>query len=410
MADYYVREEDGSSRFILEDASGDVLLESSPATPSMAPSFIASATVVNAPTLTPLGFAAPFIGSVTSVHAPTVAYTGNNLTFMTAGTFQWLCPPSVATIHVEGYGGGGGGCGGKSFSNGGGGGGGGGAYAARVAVPVTPGNLYTFVVGAAGAGSSPGNPSPQGGNGGDTTFTGDSGVQVVAKGGTGGLKAVNEPGGQASACTGDTGLKFSGGHGGLDGVTNDGGGGAASGNPLAAGADGADAPSGTFGAGGTGANGGGSGGHGGQASVNNAQAGAAPGGGGGGGGTNEVAGAGAPGKVTIVYGLIAMPFIASDTLVNTPTLAPHEEFAPFIPSVTVVYAPVISSTKVLVPFLSSNTRVYEPTAKVTFTGAGVSQVALEVLTSGGEPNAQVSQVTLEIIIPRRRGLFQAAAV
>ncbi len=67
MADYYVREEDGTSRYILEDASGDYLLETSPAT--ISPSFIASATVVNDPTVSAAGFVAPFIASATVVNS-----------------------------------------------------------------------------------------------------------------------------------------------------------------------------------------------------------------------------------------------------------------------------------------------------------------------------------------------------
>jgi hypothetical protein len=70
----------------------------------------------------------------------------------------------------------------------------------------------------------------------------------------------------------------------------------------------------------------------------------------------------------------------------------------------VVYTPIVNPVEFDVPFIDSNTVVYQPTLKVSFTGGGVSQVALEVLTSDGSPNANVSQVTLEIIVPWYKGL------
>ncbi len=77
---------------------------------------------------------------------------------------------------------------------------------------------------------------------------------------------------------------------------------------------------------------------------------------------------------------------------------------PFIGSVTAAYTPTLTSTQVLAPFISSHTHVYQPTLKVAFTGGGVSQVALEMLTSNTDANAYVSQVTLEIIVPWYKGL------
>ncbi len=331
------------------------------------PPFITSVTAVYTPTVVAPGVTAPFISSATALYAPTVAYTGD-VVVPTGGTYYWICPPGVTSIQVQGYGGGGGG-GGSSVKTGGGGGGG--AFAGRVAVPVTPGTVYTFVVGAAGTAET---------NGSSSTFTGDSGVQVIAAGGGAGGNGVSSgpggTGGQASASTGDTGLKFSGGDGGTGNAFSGlGGGGGASGNEFATGANGTSSAGG--GAGGVGANGGGSGGTGNTA-------GHAPGGGGGGnGGTDQPGLAGADGEIVISLGVVTVPFIGS---------------------VTVVYAPTLSSTDVRPAFIDSQTRVYQPTLRVAFTGAGVSQVALEVLTSDSTADAYVSQVTLEIIVPWYKGL------
>ncbi len=60
----YLLQEDGSSKFILEDSSGDLLQEFG----QVDASFIASATAVYTPTLISLGFVAPFISSVTAVY------------------------------------------------------------------------------------------------------------------------------------------------------------------------------------------------------------------------------------------------------------------------------------------------------------------------------------------------------
>jgi hypothetical protein len=114
-------------------------------------------------------------------------------------------------------------------------------------------------------------------------------------------------------------------------------------------------------------------------------------------------------SVTVVYAPsvvidISVPFIGSATVVYAPTLQRTYVEAPFIGSVTVVYTPSLQRTYIDAPFIPSVTFVYPPTLKIAFTGGGVSQVALEVLTSDGEPNAQVSQVTLEIIVPMYKGL------
>jgi hypothetical protein len=97
VVDYLVREEDGTSKFTLEDSSGSLLLETSPAD-TISVGFIASGTSLFALTLSPgpvdlaLGFIsagtslfapilagsldAPFISSSTTVFAPTLSAAG----------------------------------------------------------------------------------------------------------------------------------------------------------------------------------------------------------------------------------------------------------------------------------------------------------------------------------------------
>ncbi len=372
MSDFLLQE-DGSSRFLLESGTGALLLEGA-SPPSVGPSFI---------------------GSTTTLYAPSVVYT-DSATFPNAGTFTWLCPPGITLVEVSNYGGGGGG---GSASVVEGGGGGGGAFAGRVAVPVTPGTTYTFTVGSPGTGQIFGGGPVTSGT--SSTFTGDSGVQVIAVGGTGGSTSSGGAGGLASACTGDTGLKFDGGTGGagggLSGAT---GGGGASGNPAANGANGQAGGSG--GAGGVGTNGGGSGG----AGTGGGNPGGLPGGGGAGGAaTNGNGQAGGSGQVTITtFATISMSFIASVTTVYEAHTNPGTITPPFIGSVTVVYAPTFPG-QVDPPFISSTTTLYAPRVQIAFTGAAVSQVALEVAgNSTTDGDAFVSQVTLEILVPNYDGL------
>lgn len=204
----------------------------------------------------------------------------------------WTCPPGVFTVNVAVYGGGGGGSHTGALS--GGGGGGGGAYAER-SIPVTPGNVYTITVGAAGAFE---------GTGGDSQFVGDGGVTVLAKGGTGASGQTQGTGGQASSSIGD--VVFSGGDGGVGetstlGAGEPGAGGGASGNPSGAGNPGQQHDGGgNAGPGGVGVDGGGSGGAGGNY-FGPGNPGLVPGGGGGGDGgfNNSTTGTGAHGRVII---------------------------------------------------------------------------------------------------------------
>lgn len=357
MADYYVREEDGTSKYVLEDSSGDYLLE---AQTTVSPAFIASATVVYALALSPAEEFPGFISSATIVRAPTLGFSGEAL-ITTAGTYQWLCPAGVTAIFVECIGAGSGGA--TYGGNGGAAGGGGGAYAARNSVPVTPGTLYTFVVGAAG--SPGGSGGGDGTAGGQSSFTGDSGTVVIAVGGShatdsGGNPIVGGVGGLAASSTGDIGRVFSGGSGG-NGVaagTSGGGGGGASGNRVTTGNSGAGNTGSAGGTGGAGANGGGSGGHGGTYNTSDAVAGSAPGGGGGGGGGFADGRAGADGHVFIVPAIVPA-FIASVTVVHPPVLTSPRVDVPFIASVTIVHAPTVTP-QLHVPFISSHTVVYTP--------------------------------------------------
>lgn len=388
MSDYLLQE-DGTSKFILEDASGDLLEES--AGTSVAP---------------------PFIASTSTLYAPSVAYTGS-VSFSTAGTYPWTPPPGVTAVTVEatGAGGGGGGTGG----NNGGGGGGGGAYAKRTSVPVTPGTVYTFVV---GAGSNPTTSGGGGVDGGDSSFTGDASIQVLAKGGghaTGTNDDSGGSGGQAASSVGDPGAVFSGGNGGngSNSANAGAGGGGASGNPAGTGANGSDRSATAGGAGGVGANGGGSGGSGGDYLTDNATAGSSPGGGGGGAGGFQTGRKGADGKITVtpalvlnfipsattLYqahtnpGTVTPPFIGTATLVYTPAL-PIQVTPPFIASATVVYTQDLPEVRV--PFISSSTHVwsifstFDPNRTYGGPGNGGEAFVIELAANGTSVTATLA--------------------
>jgi hypothetical protein len=160
----------------------------------------------------------------------TVLY--NNI--VASGTFtetktssgSWTCPANVFNVTVECEGAGGGGGFGAGLGNSGSGAGGG-AYASSV-VPVVPGTVYSYVVGAAGVGGT--SATINGTAGGDSTFNTST---VVAKGGSGGPSA-NAPGvaqgGQAASCTGT--IKTSGGNGVAGVAFGNGGAGGAGAAPL----------------------------------------------------------------------------------------------------------------------------------------------------------------------------------
>ncbi|MEJ7644282.1 MAG: glycine-rich domain-containing protein [Chryseolinea sp.] len=118
---------------------------------------------------------------------------------------NYTVPSGVTEITVECFGGGGAG---KGFPNSvqtsTGGGGGGGAYATKV-ISVTPGQVISYTIGAAGAGTT-----GAGGNGGDTSW--NSG-EVLAKGGLGAPSSGGFGAGGLSSTSVGT-VKYSGGNGG----------------------------------------------------------------------------------------------------------------------------------------------------------------------------------------------------
>ena len=218
-----------------------------------------------------------------------VSAQAETLVFDASGNF--VAPAGVTSVTVEaGGGGGGGGSNSGASSSGGaaGGGGGGGGYAKRVVVPVTPGQTYNFVVGTGGAGGI-----PNGVAGGDSSFVGDDGVTVLAKGGAAGISGTGGNGGAAG--TGDAGMKFAGGKGG-NGSTNAGGGGGGAAQLSGVGT------AGSAGSGVTGGNGGSLGGGKGGNKNGAGVDGSSPGAGGGGNGRDgAAAGNGVAGRVVIAY-------------------------------------------------------------------------------------------------------------
>jgi len=225
--------------------------------------------------------------------------TSGDDVFLSAGTFPWIASTTTADVRV--WGPAGGGSKGQEGSSGGSGGGGG-AYARDSAVALTPGQQYYVTV---GAGGQPGNWNT-GGNDGtpNSSFTGDA-VTVTAHAGKGSNAngASGAPGGTTS---GAATANFAGGAGGGSASFNQGGGGGGSAGTAAAGNAGSNAVFGSAGSGGSPRTGGGGGGDGGGFSPQrDGKDGSSPGGAGGGGWANNskhtFGGAGAPGKVELIY-------------------------------------------------------------------------------------------------------------
>lgn len=235
----------------------------------------------------------------------------------TPGTHQWLCPAGVTSVGVFAIGPGGGG--GRFPTGNGGGGGGGGGSAQNAAVAVTPGNLYTYTVGA-------------GGNalinltGANTVFTGDS-ASVTAFAGNNGFGASGGPGGIAGVGG------FAGGTGGagVSGGSGGGGGGGSSAGTSAAGGAGGAASGSNGGAGGTAPAGGYPGGRGGTLNKGNGVQGNEGWGGGGSGGS--------PGNATGFYyigssGAIVLTYTQTPTfqtlLVHRPPVTAPADLVPYV--------------------------------------------------------------------------------
>ncbi len=223
-------------------------------------------------------------------------------TFTTSGT--WQAPTGVTLIVVECWGAGGGGGGDDQWFGNGGGGGGGGAYARINSFSVTPGNSYSFTVGAGGSGGTNAN---NGGNGGASSFNNTTCVAAGGSGG-GGIGGAGGSGGTTANSTGD--IKYAGGSGWTANTDVGGGGGGSAGTGSA----GNNATSRT---GASEVTGGGPGGNGGQNSNGSAPT-SGPGGGGGGGEndglTGRNGGAGYAGQVRITYNI---PWWAQFTAMNT---------------------------------------------------------------------------------------------
>jgi hypothetical protein len=239
------------------------------------------------------------------------AFSQGGAIYTIPGTYQWLCPGGVTSIKAECWAGGGGGANGF-FS----GAGGGGEYAAEATLAVTPGKLYTLVVGNGGSGAG-GAFSKQGGSDGmKSTFTGDTitvtanpgkGASASGSGGSGGSGSKNTThhngGGGANQAAGRAGS----GGGGSGGTSSNGNGGHTGGSSPGAGASAV--PGG--GPGGIGGNGSSS------FTTTDGTAGMmpspGPGGGGGGGGFNggndygKPGGNGYAGQVQISFGQVPIP-------------------------------------------------------------------------------------------------------
>lgn len=225
-------------------------------------------------------------------------------TYNISGTFT--VPAGVNSITVGCWGGGG--AGGNRTSNGVAGGGGGGAFSSSV-IAVTPGDMYSYVIGAGGTSGSSATA------GGDTWF--GSPTTVMAKGGNS-VTTNSQTGATGGAAGPGFGtIKNSGGNGrngNTSGTDYGGGGGSSAG--IAIGANGNNA---TTNVGANAPAGGGDGGDGRFSSQGNGQAGNVPGGGGGGAlrtsSSTRTGGTGAVGQVTITYNQLT--YKSSIVSVNT---------------------------------------------------------------------------------------------
>lgn len=184
--------------------------------------------------------------------------------FNNSSASPWTCPSGITSVDVECWGSG---AAGEDNDSGSSSGGGGGAYARTLNITVIPGNTYSYFVGTANGNSS-------------TVWDGGT---VSAKNGSG------TTGGAAGSSTGDT--TYSGGNGGAITLGIGGGGGGAGGTD----GNGSNASGSTGGAAGT------DGGAGGDGGMITASSGSAPGGGGGGANAFGTNGSGSAGRIRITY-------------------------------------------------------------------------------------------------------------
>lgn len=160
--------------------------------------------------------------------------TTTTVTFSTPGAGQWTCPAGITSAKIVNVGGSSSGDGGSTTA--GGPGGGGGEQAGEPNYPLTPGDVYSYVVGMGGAAATTGSP---GNSGTQTSFDGSN---IVANPGIAGALGSPGIGGSGSTNTiespGINGTANSGTHGGAGGASGSGsagGAGGASGNPGVAG-------------------------------------------------------------------------------------------------------------------------------------------------------------------------------
>ncbi len=229
----------------------------------------------------------------------TVAYNGylyimggqysGSITYSSAGSGNWTAPAGVTSVQVQAWGGGGGGgaCGTLKCSDYGGGGG---EYAAETSVAVTPGNSYSYTVGALGSANSNSNGNP----GTASTFTGNT-LTVTAHGGSGGTSLSGAGGTGSSNSVHYNGGSGGAGYGGCPGALGGGGGGSGGSSSIGNNGTALTVPCTTGVAGGVAVTGGGPGG-----SSTNAPL-SGPGGGGGGAGDSSSGGNGWAGQITITW-------------------------------------------------------------------------------------------------------------
>ncbi|HEY2638952.1 MAG TPA: hypothetical protein VGI66_03585 [Streptosporangiaceae bacterium] len=218
---------------------------------------------------------------------------GTTPTLITAvGSSTWPCPPGVTSVLVECWGAG---ASGATANGNNGQGGGGGEYVAAT-VAVTPGNNYSYTVGAGGAAVTGSNKS--GNDGASTTFTADNGTITAHGGGKGNPSLSGDApnnGGDGGGFSGGSSTEHEGGDGGAalpySGSGGSSAGTAADGNTGSGNGTATPPPSG-----------GGAGGAGSGNSAGNGTAGTQPGGGGGGTYDPATSGAGAAGQIRISAG------------------------------------------------------------------------------------------------------------
>lgn len=271
-----------------------------------------------------------FIINGRAVGGYTVTVATGQQAYTTAGTFSWVAPAGVTSVAVVTIGGGG--AGGSNFYSEVSTGGGGGGLGYKNAIPVTPGNSYTGVVGIAGAsgggvttsggesyfisaatvrgaggtrGAAGGTGGGFTGDGGGTGGAGGLGVLATNAGGGGGAAGYSGTGGVGAANSGAAGAGAGGGGGGGGGNVNANFG-AASGGGVGILGSGANGAAGTHNADSPTGGGGGSGGTAGsnaEGSGNGVPAGPYGGGGGGNARSNGSGGGGGVGAVRIMWGI-----------------------------------------------------------------------------------------------------------